>query len=365
MRNHRTVGHRSAPLRKIRGLSLIELMIALVLGLVVVGAAGGVFLANRQVYAATETLNRVQENGRISFELIARDLREAGGSPCGAPFDVESVFVNMLQRNTGDWTHSLFVGGIRGIEGGDRDSVDVMLNSEGSVRNIVSATNAAAVIEVDDVSGIEEGDLVIACNSEKAILFEVRGTPADKKLRFNGGRNCSSTLLGVDAGINCADAGNGRNYAACFTGGNCGAYSADQYKDAAGNLVYPPAHIVEAGGIRWHVADNDRGSTSLYRARLNTAAAGWNIVNRGEEIAEGVSRLRLRYRLRSAPALGFQAANLIAPGQWPDVAAVEVALTTVGVAGVHSANDVRGTDNQPLERTFTYVVALRSREGGA
>jgi hypothetical protein len=47
------------------------------------------------------------------------------------------------------------------------------------------------------------------------------------------------------------------------------------------------------------------------------------------------------------------------------VAAVEVALTTVGVAGVHSANDVRGTDNQPLERTFTYVVALRSREGGA
>ena len=65
------------------GFSLIELMIALILGLIVVAAAGGVFLSNKRVYNATETLGRIQENGRVAFELMSRDIREAGGNPCG------------------------------------------------------------------------------------------------------------------------------------------------------------------------------------------------------------------------------------------------------------------------------------------
>ena len=57
----------------VRGVSLIELMIALLLGLVVSAAAGGIFLANKRVYASTETLNRIQENTRVSFEIMARE----------------------------------------------------------------------------------------------------------------------------------------------------------------------------------------------------------------------------------------------------------------------------------------------------
>ncbi|WP_146908748.1 PilW family protein [Arenimonas daejeonensis] len=37
------------------GFSLIELMIALILGLLVAAAAGGVFISNKRVYNATET----------------------------------------------------------------------------------------------------------------------------------------------------------------------------------------------------------------------------------------------------------------------------------------------------------------------
>src|SRR5690606_16585162 len=70
--------------RRQGGATLIELMIALLLGLVVVAAASGLFLTNKRVYASTETLNRIQENGRVSFELMSRDIREAGGNPCGA-----------------------------------------------------------------------------------------------------------------------------------------------------------------------------------------------------------------------------------------------------------------------------------------
>ena len=65
--------------RLARGLSLIELMIALLLGLLVVGGAIGIFTSNRRAYNATESLSRVQENARVAFEMMSRDVREAGG----------------------------------------------------------------------------------------------------------------------------------------------------------------------------------------------------------------------------------------------------------------------------------------------
>ena len=59
---------RTGPARA-RGFSLIELMIALLIGLLVVSAAGSLFISNKRTYNATETLGRIQENGRVAFEL--------------------------------------------------------------------------------------------------------------------------------------------------------------------------------------------------------------------------------------------------------------------------------------------------------
>ena len=44
----------------VRGLTLVELMIAMMLGLLVVGSASAIFISNRQTYRATEGLGRVQ-----------------------------------------------------------------------------------------------------------------------------------------------------------------------------------------------------------------------------------------------------------------------------------------------------------------
>ena len=66
--------------RQAAGFSLMELMVALVLGLIVAGAAIAIFSANRKTYAATESLGRTQEGVRTAFELMGRDLRAAGSS---------------------------------------------------------------------------------------------------------------------------------------------------------------------------------------------------------------------------------------------------------------------------------------------
>ena len=64
----------------IRGFSLVELMISLVLGLVVIAAVGMVFLSSSRTSAATNSLSRAQESSRFSVQYIGRELRMAGYS---------------------------------------------------------------------------------------------------------------------------------------------------------------------------------------------------------------------------------------------------------------------------------------------
>ncbi len=66
------------PARTERGFSIVELMIALVLGLILLGGVIQVFLSSRQTYSANEAMSRMQENGRFALEFMARSARLAG-----------------------------------------------------------------------------------------------------------------------------------------------------------------------------------------------------------------------------------------------------------------------------------------------
>ena len=57
-----------------RGFTLIELMIAMLLGLIVVGGVSSIFLANQQTYRSNEALSEVQDGARVSFEICAEWL---------------------------------------------------------------------------------------------------------------------------------------------------------------------------------------------------------------------------------------------------------------------------------------------------
>jgi type IV pilus assembly protein PilW len=60
-----------------RGYSLIELMIAIFIGLILVGGIGQIFLANRQAYRAQEGANFMQENGRIAMQILGTAIKQA------------------------------------------------------------------------------------------------------------------------------------------------------------------------------------------------------------------------------------------------------------------------------------------------
>src|SRR3546814_18606785 len=91
-----------------RGVTLIEMMVALVLGLIVAGAAMSVFLANKRTYVAAESIGRLQSNARVAFELMARDLREATANACGTDLaGAANVVNNPTSRWSTDYGHGI------------------------------------------------------------------------------------------------------------------------------------------------------------------------------------------------------------------------------------------------------------------
>lgn len=63
--------------RRQAGLSLIELMVALVIGLFMIGGAVAVYMKARDAFAVTDATARLQENARYALSVIESDVRMA------------------------------------------------------------------------------------------------------------------------------------------------------------------------------------------------------------------------------------------------------------------------------------------------
>ena len=61
-----------------RGLSLVELMVAMVISLVLLAGVMQIYLYSKKNYLIQDSLARLQENGRYAMDLLSRDLRLAG-----------------------------------------------------------------------------------------------------------------------------------------------------------------------------------------------------------------------------------------------------------------------------------------------
>jgi len=66
----------------VMGYSLVELMTALVIGMVLMAGVSTVFISNKKAYTTNDGLARLQENGRIALQIMSRDIRSAGYSGC-------------------------------------------------------------------------------------------------------------------------------------------------------------------------------------------------------------------------------------------------------------------------------------------
>lgn len=65
-----------------RGFTLVELMVALVLGLILTGGVINIYISSKQTYRMQDNQSRLQENGRFALQYLAKDIRMAGYMGC-------------------------------------------------------------------------------------------------------------------------------------------------------------------------------------------------------------------------------------------------------------------------------------------
>ncbi|MGD8977666.1 MAG: PilW family protein [Gammaproteobacteria bacterium] len=70
-RHHRTAGH------SVQGFTLIEMMVAMAIGLVLILGAVNIYAQGRQSFRTAETIARIQENARFALDLMGPDIRLA------------------------------------------------------------------------------------------------------------------------------------------------------------------------------------------------------------------------------------------------------------------------------------------------
>lgn len=102
-----------------RGFTLVELLVALTIGLLLTIVIAQLFLGSRQSYATTDDLSRMQENMRYAQQLLARTIHMAGFK--SAP--------NSITLNVFSGANAL----IAGVDGGGitPDSVTVRFQGSG------------------------------------------------------------------------------------------------------------------------------------------------------------------------------------------------------------------------------------------
>jgi len=329
--------------RKQEGFTLVELMVSLVLGLIVTAAALAMFLSNRKVYASTENLARAQESVRTAFELMSRDMREAGSSAC----ETSLPTVNLVNGFASKWYYN-FDNPVQGYEGttaftgtdtpfgtlqGQRVNGTDAIETKSAVNAGVAITahnQAGAQLTLNTVDhGISTGDLVMLCDFDHAAIVQV-----------------SSASPGVTATISHGTAGTPGN---CTTGvgyslpANC-AGSGSPYTYATN------AYVSRLRMNRWYVGNGPHG-TALFQSSLINTGGTLSIENR--EIAEGVTDMQLQYLLLGAT--DYVDASAVSAANWAstNVLAVRVRLTMRG--------NTTDTGGDAIPRTLEHTVTLRNR----
>jgi len=84
--------HADLPTRQ-SGLSLIELMVAMTLGLMITMTLGYILMGSRSTYRTQDASARVQDTGRFALEYIGRQIRLAGRTDISPLDSVAVVYV--------------------------------------------------------------------------------------------------------------------------------------------------------------------------------------------------------------------------------------------------------------------------------
>ncbi|HFB66203.1 MAG TPA: hypothetical protein ENJ60_11765 [Aeromonadales bacterium] len=357
-----------------QGLTLVEIMIAVLIGIVLTAGIIQLFISNKSTYRLTESSSRIQESGRFANEFLTKDIRMAGFMGCYSA--ATSGIENMLNDtgNTG-WDISKVIQGYNNVTGG----------SVAGISNIVDNTD---VIIVKSLAGtyLSGGIRLVSPYSDSAQYFV---DPLFKNTcQNNDENNCEAKIYVVTdcskatmfQATNIQESGGKIN----ITHSNAGSYDPGNSSPTPTNEYGEGATLLELATFAYYIRLNNGGRPSLYRSRLNISG-GTSIALTAEELVDGVENLQLEYGVDTsgdripdsylnAATINTEAAKAAPAYSWDDVITVKFALlltaegrVTDKAAGSKTYNLSTDTPaagpyaDRQLRRVLVNTIGIRNR----
>lgn len=343
-------------MKRYSGVSLIELMVAVLLGLVLIAGIGHLFLSSNRTYLQQNELSRIQENARFAMNLLARDIRMAGYTGCPQPTNLANTLYTTTDSR--EWmTH--FDKGIMGISQINKSRIDSAAISEAIVIHkldaeegqVVSSHNLSSAQLSVAGSDYDEGDLLalVEQRCDQVSLFRAANGSSGSSLFHVAGLsgslyNCTSSLKG--------------NY-------NCMNGVSDNSPYSHKNSVVMPV-----SSLAYYLRKSD-GVPNLYRKYAGEYTSG--TARYAESLIEGIEGLSFLYgydtdgdrtpdQYRTADSIGLFSAD------WKNVVSVRMELLARSFSEIaevvqpyfFAGQRITPTDKY-LRRSFVMTVELRNR----
>ena len=325
---------------KQRGLSLIELMIAIVIGLFLTAGLIQLFVNSKQNYRVQENLSRVQENGRFAMNFLAQDIRMADYWGClpALSTDRSDVINNNLNANA---TYNNYATALAAsnadthptnatVDGSDTDTITLRGVANNAIFLSADMATVQDTLTVSSNSLFSEGSIVFMSDCSRGDIFKVSNTPTN-------GVDLEHKIVGGQ------------------TPGNSSINLQQSYKDES-------AKIHQLNFATYFIQPGNTGEPSLYRTVNGNAS---------EELVEGVEDMQILYGedTDSDGIPNYYVPSGTAGLNLDDVVSVRVSiavrsfednLTTVPRAYTILGDTVTPTDRR-IRRVFTATIAIRNR----
>ena len=336
------------------GISLVEVLVALVISLFLLAGIIQVYVGNKSSYTFSNSISRIQENGRYALETMAQDLRMAGFFGC-AIFDPEddaamdSIVNNLNPNGVGftDGIHNFLEKDL--VEGTENDGLNgsdsiTMRGAEpGNVTVQPPYGSTSAQIKVSEPHDLVEGDIVMVSNCRGADIIQV------SNINASNGTLVHNTGAGIEPG--------NYNPDNC-TGGNAHCLSQTYGADSS---------MFRFRAVTYSIAVGESGEPALWRSQNGVDA----------ELVEGIGQMQLLYGIDTTdddfPNQYMTSTELIASANdWYDVMSIRLmllvrsaALQVVEAPQVITYNGATTTAaDYRLRQVFSTTIALRNRIGG-
>lgn len=337
------------------GFTLIELMIAMLLGAFLIGGIIQIFLGSRQTYRMQENLSRLQENGRFAMDFITRDNRMMGFQGCASRTVVPNIIIDPGNPNPNTTPATLTGGLSTPLVGADNVANNWSADACGASNDCVSGTDAITYHFGASCGGYLTGNMgtnnaniqILASNSCNISAYDV--------LMLS---DCSATDIFI-----ATSASSGSSVQTIAHANN------QNTTNNLSKLYGSDAEVLAFRSYSFFIRNNTSGEPVLWRLDNSKAASTTNPI----ELVEGVENMQILYGA-DTDTTSDGSANYYVPAGTAGLDMSRVVSIRISVL-VRSMNDglaaqpiaytfndatVTPTDRR-IRRVYTSTIALRNR----